>query len=159
VFLRALKRNNNRDWFKAHKDQYELLLRGPMIEIIERLAADFRSFAPDLLASPKTSLFRIYRDTRFSKDRTPYKTHFSAAFSQPASPKLGVPGCFPRGAGWRLGRRGLYAPQTPQLQPVREHIASHFRQFLAIVESLSFRRASAGSTPPTGCVAFPEVSR
>jgi uncharacterized protein (DUF2461 family) len=56
AFLRALKRNNTRDWFKARKDQYDLLLRTPMIEMIERMALDFRSFAPDLVASPKVSL-------------------------------------------------------------------------------------------------------
>ena len=89
AFLRALKRNNNRDWFKTHKDQYEFLLRGPMTEIIERLAADFRTFAPDLLANPKTSLFRIYRDTRFSEDKTPLKTQIAAVFPSRHLPKLG----------------------------------------------------------------------
>ena len=141
AFLRALKRNNNRDWFKAHKDQYDLLLRGPMIEIIERLAADFRTFAPDLLASPKTSLFRIYRDTRFSEDKSPLKTQITAVFPSRRLPKLGGAGLYfhlaPEGV-WAGG--GLYAPGTPQLQPVREHIASHHRQFRAIVESPSFRR-------------------
>ena len=141
AFLRALKRNNNRDWFKAHKDQYEVLLRGPMTEIIERLAADFRTFAPDLLASPKTSLFRIYRDTRFSEDKTPLKTHVAAVFPSRHLPKLGGAGLYfhvaPDGV-WAGG--GLHSPRTPQLQPVREHIASNLRQFRAIVESPSFRR-------------------
>jgi uncharacterized protein (TIGR02453 family) len=141
AFLRALKRNNNRDWFKAHKDQYELLLRGPMIEIIERLADDFRTFAPDLLASPKASLFRIYRDTRFSEDKTPLKTQVAAVFPSRQLPKLGGAGLYfevaPDGV-WAGG--GLYSPTTRQLQPVREHIASNLRQFRAIVESRSFRR-------------------
>ena len=56
AFLRALKRNNDREWFKARKDQYDLVLRAPMIEVIERLAEDFRSFAPDQVASPRISL-------------------------------------------------------------------------------------------------------
>jgi len=68
-FLRALKRNNNRDWFKARKDEYEKSVRGPMVEVIERLAADFRRFAPELVVSPQKSLYRIYRDTRFSDYR------------------------------------------------------------------------------------------
>ena len=141
AFLRALKRNNNRDWFKTHKDQYDLLLRGPMIEIIERLAADFRTFAPDLVASPKASLFRIYRDTRFSEDKTPLKTHIAAVFPSRQLPKLGGAGLYfhvaPDGV-WAGG--GLHSPLTQQLQPVREHIASNLRQFRAIVESPSFRR-------------------
>jgi uncharacterized protein (TIGR02453 family) len=79
-FLRALKRNNKREWFKARKDQYDALLRAPMIEIIERLAIDLRSFAPDLVASPKVSLYRVYRDTRFSANKAPLKTHVAAVF-------------------------------------------------------------------------------
>ena len=65
-FLRALTRNNDREWFKARKDKYEAHVRGPMIAVIERLAVDFQKFAPEIVASPKTSLYRIYRDTRFS---------------------------------------------------------------------------------------------
>src|SRR5262249_33924579 len=79
-FLRALKRNNDREWFRARKEQYECLLRGPMISLIEQLAEDFRLFAPDLLASPKASLYRIYRDTRFSENKAPLKTHVAAVF-------------------------------------------------------------------------------
>ena len=54
-FLRSLKRNNNRDWFRARKDQYELHVRTPMIEVVERLAVDLPTFAPELIASPKQS--------------------------------------------------------------------------------------------------------
>ena len=141
TLLRALKRNNTRDWFKARKDRYDALIKAPMIEIIERLAADFRTFAPDLVASPKTSLFRIYRDTRFSEDKTPLKTHIAAVFPSRHLPKLGGAGLYfqvaPDGV-WAGG--GLHSPLAPQLQQVREHIASNLRQFRAIVESPSFRR-------------------
>ena len=66
TFLRSLKRNNDREWFKARKERYEQDVREPMIRVIERLAVDFKTFAPELVASPKASLYRIYRDTRFS---------------------------------------------------------------------------------------------
>jgi uncharacterized protein (DUF2461 family) len=82
-FLRALKRNNDREWFKARKEQYDELLRAPMLAIIEQLAIDFRSFAPDLVASPKVSMYRIYRDTRFAEDKSPLKTHVAAMFPRP----------------------------------------------------------------------------
>ena len=58
-FLRALKRNNDREWFRARRDRYERDVRGPMIALIEQLAIDFRRFAPEIVASPKTSLSRI----------------------------------------------------------------------------------------------------
>ena len=64
AFLRALKRNNDREWFRARKDDYERHVRGPMVQLIARLAADLKPFAPDIVADPKRSLYRIYRDTR-----------------------------------------------------------------------------------------------
>src|SRR5690242_6415041 len=65
AFLRALKRNNDREWFRARKEQYDELLRAPMIALLARMAADLRDFAPELVSDPRVSLYRIYRDTRF----------------------------------------------------------------------------------------------
>ena len=65
-FLRALKRNNRREWFNAHRDDYEAHVRQPMADIITRLADDLRGFGPEYVANPKTSMYRIYRDVRFS---------------------------------------------------------------------------------------------
>ena len=62
-FLRSLKRNNQREWFHARKDQFEAHCRAPMIEIVERLAVDMRAFAPELVADPKVSLFRCCAST------------------------------------------------------------------------------------------------
>jgi uncharacterized protein (TIGR02453 family) len=141
-FLRRLKRNNRREWFMAHRDEYERDVRAPMIAVIERLAADFRSFAPDLVASPKQSLYRIYRDVRFSEDKKPYKTHIAAVFPCRDLPKHEGAGLYfhaaPDGV-WVGG--GMYAPQTPQLHAVREHIAANHRRLRTIVSAPGFRRA------------------
>jgi hypothetical protein len=94
TFLRALKRNNNRAWFAAHRDDFEHYVRAPMMALVERLGEDFERLAPELVATPKASIFRIYRDTRFSHDKAPFKTHASARFP-------------PRGLGKGLGA-GLY---------------------------------------------------
>ena len=140
AFLRALKRNNKREWFQPRKAEFEALLRDPMLSLIEQLASDFRSFAPELMAGPK-SLFRIYRDTRFSEDKSPYKTHVAAVF--PTRDLAKVSGAVlylhlaPDGV-WAGG--GLYRPETPVLQKEREHIAANFRRFRAIVESPGFKR-------------------
>jgi uncharacterized protein (TIGR02453 family) len=99
-FLRALKRNNDRDWFRERKPEYERHVRGPMIDLLARLAGDLRTFAPELVCDPKVSLYRIYRDTRFSEDKSPLKTHVAAHF-----PMRG----FPRGTG-----AGLYFEIAPQ---------------------------------------------
>lgn len=141
AFLRALKRHNDRDWFKARKDQHELLLRAPMIQLIDRLAADFRTFAPDLVADPKTSLYRIYRDTRFSENKAPLKTHISAVFPRRGFARHEGGGLYLEvapGGVWIGG--GMYAPDTSQLHAVREHLASNFTRLRTIVESPSFRR-------------------
>ncbi len=141
-FLRALKRNNDRDWFRARKDRYDEFVRGPMIELIDRLAVDFQTFAPHLVADPKASLYRIYRDTRFSENKAPLKTHVSAIFPRRGLPKHQGAGLYvevaPEGV-WVGG--GMYAPETAQLQAVREHILARSRQLRTIVESPSFRRA------------------
>ena len=100
-FLRSLKRNNKREWFHARKDQYEPHCRGPMTAIVEQLAVDFRSFAPEMLADPKVSLFRQFRDTRFSEDKTPLKTT-----SRPT---------FPDRALGRMNGAGFYFEVAPGL--------------------------------------------
>jgi uncharacterized protein (TIGR02453 family) len=140
-FLRALKRNNRREWFNAHRDDYESYVRQPMTAIVERLAVDLRRFAPELVASPKVSIYRIYRDTRFSENKTPYKTHVAAVFPTRGLPKHEGAGAYFHVSPdevWIGG--GMYMPQPPQLVAVREHIAGHVTQLRAIVESPRFRK-------------------
>jgi uncharacterized protein (TIGR02453 family) len=140
-FLRGLKRNNRREWFNAHREQYEAHVRQPMTAIVERLADDFRAFAPELVASPKISMYRIYRDTRFSENKAPYKTHIAAVFPTRRLPKHEGAGVYFHVSPdevWVGG--GMYMPQPPQLLAVREHIAANVRQLRAIVESPGFRR-------------------
>jgi uncharacterized protein (TIGR02453 family) len=140
-FLRALKRNNRREWFQPRKEEYEAKVRAPMIAIIEQLAVDFRAFAPELVADPKVSLYRIYRDTRFSEDKTPYKTHVAASFPWRGLPKHEGAGVYFHLAldGLWIGG-GMYAPQTSQLHAVREHIADHFRRLRRIIEAPAFKK-------------------
>lgn len=141
AFLRALKRHNDREWFKARREEYERHVRGPMIACIERLAEDFRAFAPDLIASERVSLYRIYRDTRFSADKTPLKTHIAAVFPWRGLQKHEGAGLYfhvAPDAVWAGG--GMYMPHTSQLQLVREHIALQHRRLRAIVEKPSFRK-------------------
>ena len=140
-FLRALKRNNRREWFNGHRDDYEAYVRQPMTAIVERLAVDLRAFAPELVASPKISMYRIYRDTRFSENKTPYKTHIAAVFPTRGLAKHEGAGAYfhiSPDEVWIGG--GMYMPQPPQLLAVREHIAGHVKQLRAIVESPGFRK-------------------
>ena len=139
-FLRALKRNNDREWFRERKDQYDTHLKAPMTAVIEQLAKDFQAFAPELVATPKC-IYRIYRDTRFSDDKTPLKTNIAASFPWRGLPRHQGAGLyFEVAAGWVWAGGGMYAPETSQLAAVREHIAANHKRLQAIVESPAFKK-------------------
>lgn len=140
-FLRALKRNNKREWFHARRDQYDAHVRAPMIAIVEQLAVDMPSFAPELLADPKVSLFRPFRDTRFSDDKTPLKTTVAATFPNRRLGRMnGASFYFEVGPTYVWIGGGLWRPDTSQLQLVREHIVANHRQLDAIVTSTAFKK-------------------
>src|SRR5689334_12173953 len=79
-FLRGLERNNRREWFQPRKEIFETQLKAPMMQLVEAVNAELLRFAPDHITDPKKAVYRIYRDTRFSADKTPYKTHLAAIF-------------------------------------------------------------------------------
>jgi uncharacterized protein (TIGR02453 family) len=138
AFLRSLKRNNDREWFKARKDDYESHVRGPMVALLGRLAEDFRSFAPEFVADPKVSLYRIYRDTRFSEDKTPLKTHAAAHFPNRTLRKQGGGLYFEVAPTWVWIGGGIYMPETHELAAIRSHIDAHHRKLRKVVESKKF---------------------
>lgn len=140
-FLKSLKRNNKREWFHAHRDRFEADCRAPMAAIVERLAADLREFAPELLAGPKESLFRQFRDTRFSADKTPMKTNIAATFPHRALGRMnGASFYFEVGPDYVWIGGGVYRPDTSQLHLLREHIAAHHRRLEAIVSTPAFKQ-------------------
>ena len=140
-FLRSLKRNNKREWFHARKDQYLIHCRQPALDVVARLAEDFREFAPEMIADPKVSLLRPYRDTRFSDDKTPLKTHVGATFPHRALGRMnGAWFYFEVAPGWVWIGGGMWRPDTSQLQLVREHIAANHRRLDKIVNSPSFKK-------------------
>lgn len=142
-FLRALKRNNRREWFQPRKEEYETHVRAPMVELLERLAIDMRAFAPELIADPKVSLFRIHRDTRFSSDKTPYKTHVAARFPLRGVPKGEGAGLyFEIAPGWVWIGGGMYRPTTADLHDLRAQIAAtHPRGLHMVVTAPAFKKA------------------
>ena len=79
-FLRQLKRHNNREWFLKNKAAYEAKVKAPMVDLVLALGREMKPFAPEMITDPARAIYRIYRDTRFSPDKTPYKTHVAAVF-------------------------------------------------------------------------------
>jgi uncharacterized protein (TIGR02453 family) len=146
-FLRSLKRHNNREWFQEHKSIYEMYVKEPMAALIEALAADFQRFAPEMVATSKVSAYRIHRDTRFSKDKSPYKTHVAAVFPRSGLGKHD-------GAGFYLHIAtsevfvggGLYMPEPEDLRRVRQRIADSPDEFLNIIGGRSFKKLFGAMT-------------
>jgi uncharacterized protein (TIGR02453 family) len=139
-FLRNLKRNNDREWFRGHKVEYEQHVRTPIVALLARLDEDFQTFAPELVAHPSVSLFRIYRDTRFSANKSPLKTQVGAYFPHRAMRKRGAGLYIEVGPDRVYIGGGLYMPNTADLQAIREHVASHHARLRRIVTSAGFRR-------------------
>ncbi len=140
-FLRSLKRNNKREWFHERRDQYETHCRQPMIDLVERLGEDFRTFAPEMLVDPKVNLLRPFRDTRFSEDKTPLKTHVGATFPNRALGRMNGAGFyFEVAPAWVWIGGGLWRPDTSQLSLVREHIVHNLPEFEKILASPRFKK-------------------
>ncbi len=139
-FLRRLKTNNNRPWFTAHKDEYEDLVKAPMQALIAALRPSFDRFAPEYDLNPKRAVFRIYRDTRFSKDKTPYKTHIAAHLVLRGGDK-GI-----AGSGYYLEVEpggcfvgaGIYIPDGEQIKKIRTALLTRGNEFLAAIRSRRF---------------------
>ena len=141
TFLRQLARHNDRDWFREHRDDYERHVRGPMIALVEQLATDLPAIAPDLVANRKTSVYRIYRDTRFSANKAPFKTHVAAIFPHRALPKHEGAGLYVHVAADQVFvGGGLYRPQPRQLHRLREHVAANSERLQTLTGAPAFRR-------------------
>jgi uncharacterized protein (TIGR02453 family) len=141
AFLRALKKNNDRAWFHDRRAEYEQHVRGPMVAIVDRLAHDLRAFAPELVADPKVSLFRPWRDTRFSEDKAPLKTNIAAVFPHRTLGRMNGAGLyFEVATTWVWIGGGVYAPDASQLHAIREHIVTHQRRFESLIAAPAFRK-------------------
>jgi len=133
-FLRSLKRNNKREWFHERRDQYDRHCRQPVLDIIERLADDMPAIAPEMVIDPKVNLLRPFRDTRFSEDKTPLKTHVGATIPNRALGRMNGAGFyFEVAPAWTWIGGGLWRPDTSQLHLVREHIVDNLDEFEKIV--------------------------
>lgn len=128
AFLRELKANNNRDWFAANKQRYLDEVRDPMLAWISDFAAPLKKISRHFLADPRPvggSLFRIYRDARFSKDKTPYKTNVAVQLRHKRGKDVHAPGFYLSLApGEAYGGSGLWHPDAQTLKTVREAIVA-----------------------------------
>jgi len=142
-FLRELRQNNRREWFLASKDRYERDVRDPMLRFIADFAPLLRSIAPSFVADPRPvggSLFRIYRDTRFSRDKTPYKTMAAAHFRHRQGRDVHAPGFYLHLApGEVFAGAGLWHPGSDTVGKVRDAIVAKPDRYRRILANRTFR--------------------
>jgi uncharacterized protein (TIGR02453 family) len=129
-FLRALKKNNKREWFQPRKEQFDTNVRAPMEQLVESLNAEFLKFAPDHITDPKKAIYRIYRDTRFSSDKTPYKTHIAAIFPRRGTDRHSSAGFYFHLSPEHVGIAcGLYSPGPDELHQERLWLMENYASF------------------------------
>ncbi len=147
-FLKKIKKNNTREWFQLHKEEYETAVKFPMQCLVATLGVMLKSDLPDYAFNPKKSIFRIHRDVRFSKDKSPYKTNIAASFNlaNRTSEAVELPGFYlhiePKTKeGWgTFAGGGLYMPAPLHLKAIREKIANESELFLSIIEEKTFKK-------------------
>jgi uncharacterized protein (TIGR02453 family) len=146
TFLKRLKKNNNRQWFQKNKQVYEESVRFPMQCLVASLGAELSGEMPEIEFNPKRSVFRIYRDVRFSKNKVPYKTNIAAAFSvRSLKGVTEAPGFYVHvePGGVFLGG-GLYMPSGDQLKAIRKSIVNDPETFLGVLQNRKFRKEFGG---------------
>lgn len=161
AFLRALKQNNNREWFMEHKAQYQQEVEAPALAFVEALAPKLKKVSPRFVADPRRSggsMFRIYRDTRFSHDKTPYKTHIGLHFWHDGSDVSGIASKLESPPSFYLhlapseifGGGGCWHPDPVTLRKIRLRIDAAPKEWKSVlatkmdIEGETLKRVPAG---------------
>ena len=134
-FLGELAANNSREWFEANKSRYEALVREPALDFIEAMEPGLKKFAPNFRAEPRKvggSLMRVFRDTRFSRDKTPYKTNIGIQFRHALGKDIHAPGFYVHIAPDEcFFAVGCWHPEADALGKMRDFIAKNPEQWFA----------------------------
>lgn len=139
-FIRELELNNNREWFQANKPRYETSVKQPVEELAATMIERMKEVFPGLDVTPNDVLFRIYRDVRFSRDKSPYKTHLGMAIGPKGRHDPNSTSCY-----FHVGPRemffgsGYYMVDPQQLRTLRTHIAANLDEFAARLEDREFK--------------------
>jgi uncharacterized protein (TIGR02453 family) len=162
AFLNDLRRNNDREWFKANRRRYEEAVQEPALEFIADFAPYLREISPHFRADARPSggsLFRIYRDTRFSKDKSPYKTNTGVHFRHDLGKDAHAPGFYLHLApGEIFAGMGIWHPDSATLGKIRDAIADDPDRWISVTRKPPFanvyrlggdslKRAPAGYDP------------
>jgi uncharacterized protein (TIGR02453 family) len=141
-FLSELKQNNNREWFQANKNRYKQTVQEPLLQFISDFADPLAAISPRFVVDPRPSggsMFRIYRDVRFSRDKSPYKTHAAAQFRHQNGRDVHAPGFYLHlEPGNVFVGAGLWHPSGPTLAAVRDAIVDQPDAWSSILSDPGF---------------------
>lgn len=137
-FLRELRKHNDRDWFNARKEHYHAA-REPVVQLADEVLAGLRR--TDVIETPdgKSAMYRIYRDVRFSKDKTPYNVHWSALFKRATAARRGSYYLRIEPGGKSLAGGGFWGPNSSDMKLIRSHIAAEPDRFRKVLRAAKFR--------------------
>lgn len=139
-FLSELRKNNNRDWFNAHKDEYKKLQTYFETQV-DALIQRMQVYDKDLSGlNAKNCMYRIYRDIRFSSDKTPYKTHFAAYMAKGGRSSLRAGYYLHIEPGNCLVSGGVWCPEPKLLKALRQSVFENYEEFLSIIENNKFKK-------------------
>ncbi len=157
TFLRNLARHNDREWFQPRRAVFEAELKEPMLAVIRKVTDAMVDFAPDFVRPAEKCLFRIYRDTRFSANKQPYKTHVAAWWSAAGMEKTSGAGYyFHISAKEVIVAAGAWMPEKDQLAAIRHWLLDHHTEFRKLLKKPAVRRifaefeGNALTRPPKG---------
>jgi uncharacterized protein (TIGR02453 family) len=143
-FLRGLKRNNRRDWFDPRKPLFEAALKAPMLKVIEGVTAAMMEFSPEHVRPAAKCMMRIYRDTRFSNDKTPYKTQVAAWWARHGLEKTSGGGYYMHLSAEDLTiAAGVYMPERDQLMAIRTFLLDHHEELRHLLKDKKLLRLFA----------------
>ena len=135
-FLRSLKRNNDREWFEPRKHIYETELKAPMLAVIDAINQAMPAFAPHHVRPPQKVMMRIYRDIRFSPNKSPYKTQVAAWWSRDCLEKTSGGGFYFSVSPTAVTvAAGVYMPEREQLLAIRRHLLTHHAELRSLLNS------------------------
>ena len=138
-FFKELAANNNKDWFDENRKRYETIVREPFKVFVADVIAEIHKIDSSISIEPKDAIFRINRDIRFSKDKTPYKLHVGAVVSQFGKKDKTNPGIYFELGPEHLGIfSGAWDPDKIQLEKIRRHIGANLGKFDKLIKSPSY---------------------
>jgi uncharacterized protein (TIGR02453 family) len=141
-FFAEIEQNNNKEWFESNRKRYQTVVKKPLLEFAAEMIERMRAIDPEITMLPRNAVFRLHRDTRFSKDKLPYKTNAGMVITRGQKHEPGVPGLYFHFDGGRMAvASGLYFLDPARLKRVREHIAANPDEFERLLADAAWKES------------------